>query len=153
MEGRRYFVAGLAWRFAAILLIVVALAACRKTAPEEALRQALADAQTAIESRDAGALSEHLAEDFIGPGGLDRDGARRLAAVHFLRHGEVGVLSGPPDIQLEGEHARVRLAVALSGRSGRLLPDSAEAWQVDTGWRLVDGDWRMTSADWSPALR
>lgn len=153
MEGRGDTAVGRAWRCAAILLLSAALAACARTAPEEALRQALADVLAAIESRDAGALSGHLAEDFIGPGGLDRDGARRLAAVHFLRHGEVGVLAGPPDIELEGEHARVRLAVALSGRSGRLLPDSVEAWQVDAGWHLVDGDWRMTSADWAPAVR
>lgn len=153
MEGWGHFAVGLARRFAATLLITAALAACARPAPEEALRQALAGTQAAIESRDAGALSGHLADDFIGPGGLDRDGARRLAAMHFLRHGDVGVLAGPAEIELEGGHARVRLAVALSGGSGRLLPDSAQAWQVDTGWRLVDGDWRMTSADWSPALR
>ncbi len=141
------------WRLAAVLLLCALAAACARTAPEEALRRALDDVQAAIEARDAGALEDALAEDFIGPGGLDREGVRRLAALHFLRHGDVGVLPGPLDIELQDDHARVRFSAVLSGGSGRVLPDSAEAWQVDTGWRLVDGDWRMTSADWAPVMR
>lgn len=144
------------WRrlVAALLLCVVAnVAGCARTPPEQALREAFDGLQAAIESRDAGGVAGFLAEDFIGPGGLDRDGARRLAALHFMRHGDVGMLPGPLDIELQDTHARVRFSAVVSGGSGRMLPDSARAWQVDTGWRLVDGDWRMTSADWTPALR
>lgn len=137
----------------AVALLGALLAGCARTPPEEALREAFDGVQAAIEARDAGDLAGFLADDFIGPGGLDRDGARRLAALHFMRHGSVGVLPGPLDIELQGDHARVRFSAVLSGGSGRLLPDSAQAWQVDTGWRLVDGEWRMTSADWTPVLR
>ena len=153
MAARGHFDAAPRWRIAAALLLVAAMAACARPQPEEALRQALDGIQAAIEARDAGELSEHLSDDFIGPGGLDRDGARRLAALHFMRHGDVGVLPGPLDIELQDDHARVRFSVVLSGGSGRLLPDSAQAWQVDTGWRLVDGEWRMSSADWAPVMR
>lgn len=153
MAARGHFDAAPWWRIAAALLFVAAMAACARPQPEEALRQALDGIQAAIEARDAGELSEHLSDDFIGPGGLDRDGARRLAALHFMRHGDVGVLPGPLDIELQDDHARVRFSAVLSGGSGRLLPDSAQAWQVDTGWRLVDGEWRMSSADWAPVMR
>lgn len=153
MAARGHFDAAPRWRIAAALLLVAAMAACARPQPEEALRQALDGIQAAIEARDAGELSEHLSDDFIGPGGLDRDGARRLAALHFMRHGDVGVLPGPLDIELQDDHARVRFSAVLSGGSGRLLPDSAQAWQVDTGWRLVDGEWRMSSADWAPVMR
>src|SRR5690606_2356315 len=188
-----------AWRAAALLvLLCMAAIGCTRPPPEQALREAFEGLQAAIEARDAGDVASFLAEDFIGPGGLDRDGARRLAALHFLRHADVGVLRGPLDVELQDKHApgrfggvlsggrgarrmaalhflapshvgvlpgpldvelqdkhaRVRFGAVLSGGgSGRLLPDSARAWQVDTGWRLVDGDWRMASADWSPALR
>lgn len=153
MAARGHFDAAPWWRIAAVLLLVAAMAACARPQPEEALRQALDGIQVAIEARDAGELSEHLSDDFIGPGGLDRDGVRRLAALHFMRHGDVGVLPGPLDIELQDDHARVRFSAVLSGGSGRLLPDSAAAWQVDTGWRLVDGEWRMSSADWAPVMR
>lgn len=143
-----------AWNCAALLaLLLLAAAGCTRTPPEEALRDTVREALATIESREAGALADHLAEDFVGPGGLDRDGARRLAALHFLRHGDVGVLPGPLDVELQERHARVRFSAVLGGGSGRLLPDSTQVWQVDTGWRLDDGEWRMTSADWAPALR
>ena len=135
------------------LLLCAALAGCTRTAPEQALRTAVDALQRAVEARDAGEVASFLAEDFVGPGGLDRDGARRLAALHFMRHGEVGVLPGPLHIELQDTHARVRFSAAVSGGSGRLLPDTAQAWQVDTGWRLVDGEWRMTSATWTPVMR
>ena len=138
---------------AALLPVLLAAAGCARTAPEEALREAVHGALAAIEAREAGDLADHLAGDFVGPGGLDRDGARRLAALHFLRHGDVGVLPGPLEVDMQEAHARVRFQAVLSGGNGRLLPDSAQAWQVDTGWRLVDGEWQLTSADWTPALR
>ncbi|MGY0612432.1 MULTISPECIES: nuclear transport factor 2 family protein [unclassified Luteimonas] len=143
------------WRAGALLVLLCMIAiGCTRPPPEQALRDAFKGLQAAIEARDAGDVASFLAEDFIGPGGLDRDGARRLAALHFLRHADVGVLPGPLDVELQENHARVRFGAVLSGGgSGRLLPESARAWQVDTGWRLVDGDWRMASADWSPALR
>src|SRR5690606_32235811 len=72
------------WIMAVALL--GALAGCARTPPEDALREAFDGVQAAIEARDAGDLAGFLAEDFIGPGGLDRDGARRLAALHFMRH-------------------------------------------------------------------
>ncbi|WP_225217900.1 nuclear transport factor 2 family protein [Luteimonas colneyensis] len=153
MTARGHFDHAPWWRTAAVLLIVVVIAACARPQPEEALRNALEGVQAAIEARDAGGLADYLGDDFIGPGGLDRDGARRLAALHFMRHGDVGVLPGPLDIELQEGHARVRFSAVLSGGSGRLLPDSAQAWQVDTGWRLVDGEWRMSSAHWTPVMR
>ena len=153
MTARGHFDHARWWRTAAVLLIAAVIAACARPQPEEALRKALEGVQAAIEARDAGGLADYLGDDFIGPGGLDRDGARRLAALHFMRHGDVGVLPGPLDIELQDGHARVRFSAVLSGGSGRLLPDSAQAWQVDTGWRLVDGEWRMSSAHWTPVMR
>lgn len=138
---------------ALLLVLMLGAAGCARTPPDEALRQTVRDGFAAIESRDARQLADRIADDFVGPAGLDRDGARRLAALHFMRHGDVGMLPGPLDVELQGQHARVRFSAVISGGSGRLLPDSAQAWQVDTGWRLVDGEWLMTSADWTPALR
>src|SRR5690606_6936620 len=140
-------------RVAAVLALLCALlSGCARTPPEQALREAFEGLHGAIEARDAADLAGFLAEDFIGPGGLDRDGARRMAALHFMRHGSVSVLPGPLDIELQDGHARVRVDAVLSGGSGRLLPEGARAWRIDTGWRVVDGDWLMTSAHWSPRL-
>jgi hypothetical protein len=138
-----------------VLLAVLAIAAgCRRESGEQALRRDVASFQAEIELRDARTMAKFLAGDFIGNGGLDRDGARRLAAVHFMRNARVGVSAGPLDIRLQGDHATIRSTVVLTGGSGGLLPDSGRALAITSGWRRESGDWRMTSLSWearSPA--
>lgn len=136
----------------ASLVSLLLLAACTRGDPETALRATVADLQAALEERDAAAMQQHLADDFIGNQGLDRDGARRMAAAYVLRHRDVGVSTGPLEVALADAHATVRFTVMLRGGSGRLLPDAAQVYDVETGWRLDDGEWKLASARWTPAL-
>lgn len=134
----------------ALLAMLLAMSAgCARTPPEEALRSAVAGLHEAIEARDPAAVRDVLAEDFVGNDGLDREGARRMAALYLMRHGGIGATPGPLDIEMRGEHATVRFSVALTAGT-RMLPDSVRAYEVETGWRLDRGDWRMTSARWTP---
>ena len=61
----------------------------------------MAGLQASIERRDSKELEQYLAEDFVGPDGLDREGARRMAQVLFLRHRDVGVRTGPEEVSLQ----------------------------------------------------
>lgn len=140
----------LAGLLGAVLLLVGA--GCARQPPEAALRAAVDGLSTAIQERDASAVQRALAQDFIGPGGMDRDDARRLAALRMLRHDAVGLTLGPLQIELQGERATVTTTAALTGGQGGLLPESAGAYRVVTGWRLADGEWKMTSAEWTPLL-
>ncbi|NZA25414.1 nuclear transport factor 2 family protein [Luteimonas sp. SJ-92] len=145
---------GAANRWLWALILLGALAACARPAPEQALREAVESVEAAIEGRDAGELQRWLADDFIGPQGMDRDQARRTAMLYMMRYQSVGATLGPLEVALQDEdRGTVRFTVALSGGSGRLVPDSARLYQVETGWRMRDGDWRMTSASWSPLIR
>lgn len=135
-----------------MLLVVFAAAGCTRGGPEQALREALATMQHGIEARDAGAVTEHLAVDFIGPDGMDRDAVRRVAVLQMLRHDRVGLAFGPLDLQVHDARATVRFTAMLSGGSGRLLPDTARVYEVETGWRLDDGQWLLISANWKPRL-
>ncbi len=131
------------------LLLAIALGACSRATPEARLRQAVEALGDAVEARDAEAIEDRLAEDFIGPDAMDRDAARRMAALMFLRYRDVGVTLGPARTEISGSHATVRFEALLTGGGGQLLPDSARAYQVESGWRLEDGEWRLTSVDWS----
>lgn len=127
------------------------LAACGAAAPpEQRLRTALQTLQGSIERRDAAAIEARLSEDFIGPDGLDRASARRLASASFLRYRDVGLTLAAVDLKLQGDHATVSFTAALSGGSGQPLPEAASVYQVETGWREEDGEWRITSARWQP---
>ena len=142
-------------RRAHALLAIAALAvaaACSRKPPEMLLREQIATAQAAVKSRDAGALREVLADDFVGPDGLDRSGAGRMAQGIFLRYRDIGVVIGPLDITMRDEFATVRFTAAARGGSGSVLPQSAQVYDVETGWRLISGEWRMTSARWQPKL-
>ena len=143
-----------AWRnhcltIASLLLI---FAGCARTPPEQALRETVSGLQAAIEARDAVAVHALLADDFIGPEGLDRNGARRLAQAMFLRYRGVGATIGPLEIVMQDQHARVRFDAVVTGGSGALLPESGQAYAVETGWRMEGGEWRLVNAQWGAKL-
>lgn len=143
------------WRFLWLLagcLAMLMVAGCSRPTPEQALRQSISDLQAAIEARDAKALQAHLAQDFIGPEGMDREGALRLARLVFLRNRSIGATLGPLEVALQGNDATVRFTAGLTGGSGSLLPDTAQVYEVSSGWRSRDGDWELVSVDWKPRL-
>lgn len=133
------------------VVLAGALSSCTQAAPEERLRDTVGQLQAAVEQRDPGAIEDTLAEDFIGPQGLDRKGARRLAQAMFLRHRDVGIALGPLQVDLKQEHATVEFTAVLTGGSGGLIPDSGRIYDVRTGWRMEGDEWRLTNAQWSTA--
>ena len=137
---------------ACVLALWFSLAGCARTPPEQALRETIAELEAAVEERDAAAVEAQLAEDFIGPEGLDRKGARRLAQVLFLRYRSAGATIGPLEIALQDQHATVRFTAALTASSGGFLPESGQVYEVETGWRLEGDEWRLVSAEWKERL-
>lgn len=134
------------------MALLLALAACSGESPEQAVRKQVEAMQTAIDARDAGAVHALLADDFVGNDGLDRRGARQLAAAVFLRHRDVNARLGPVTVELRGDSdAIARFSVLATGGAG-LLPDSGQLYQVETGWRRIDGDWKLLNASWKPNL-
>ena len=139
-----------AWRLLALALLV---AGCTRPAPEQAVRAQLQALQAAIDARDAGAVAGLLADDFAGSDGMDRRAARQLAAGIFLRYRDVAARIGPVEVELRGKtDAVARFNMLATGGAGGLLPESGQAYRVETGWRLIDGEWRLRSASWKPAL-
>ena len=133
--------------------LVLLLGACSVSDREQQLRQQIRALQEAIDRRDVGDVEALLAEDFVGNEGMDRRGARQLAAAVFLRHREVAARIGPVEVELRGQDDAVaRFPVLATGGSGGLLPESGQAYQVETGWRLIDGEWKLRNASWKPEL-
>lgn len=136
----------------ALAFAIAGLSACRGTPPEAQLRAQMQRVQDALEARDVGGLRAVLADDFVGPEGLDRAGAARLAQGAFLRYRDVGLTFGPLDITLRDDFATVRFTAAARGGAGGLLEQSAQVYDVETGWRRIDDEWLLTSARWEPKL-
>lgn len=130
------------------LTLLLLLAACTRAPAEQRLREAITGLQSAIESREVNPAMAHIAEDFIGNDGLDREGVRNLLRLQMLRHQSLGLTLGPFESELHGERATVRFTAVATGGTGALIPQSARVWNVETGWREDDGDWRLISAQW-----
>lgn len=134
------------------LLLALALAACARTPPEQAVRRQVEALQHAIEARDAGAIDGILAEDFIGNDGMDKRQARHMAAAMFIRYRNVGVNIGPLRLRMDGENRATVDFTAVATGGGGALPENGQVWDVTTGWRLDGSDWRLVSAEWKPRL-
>ena len=133
------------------LLFSLGLAACANASPEEKVRQQVEAMQAAIDARDAADIDGLLADDFIGNQGMDRRGAKQLAVAVFLRHREIAAKVGPVSVELRGQQEAIaRFSVLATAGSGGLLPENGQVYQVETGWRLVDGEWKLLSASWTP---
>ncbi|WP_343230898.1 nuclear transport factor 2 family protein [Thermomonas sp.] len=117
------------------------------------MRAQVAALQAAIDARDAGEVEALLAADFVGNDGIDRRGAKQLAAAVFLRHRDVAAKVGPVSVELRGEtDAIATFSVLATGSSGGLLPEQGQVYQFQTGWRLVDGEWKLLNASWTPNI-
>ena len=93
-----------------------------------------------------------VAEDFVGSEGMDHEQLRQYLTVIGLQNRQLGTTLGPLQIELVGDRARVGFTLAASGGAGGWLPDRAQVYDVETGWRLEGNDWKLISANWSPKL-
>jgi hypothetical protein len=132
----------------ATVALLLGLAGCSRPADEQALRDTIAAIQTAAEAREASAVAEHLADNFAGERGLDKERLRRLLVVQFMRNQRVGVTLGPITMRVDGERAEAEFTALLTGFQEGLLPARVDGYRIVTGWRVEDGRWVLERAEW-----
>lgn len=133
------------WLPGAVLLLV--LAACSRSTPEQALRERIAQMQQGIEQREPSAVIAPLAGDFLGNAGMDRQAMERLLRAQLLLNQRIEVVLGPVDVRIDGHNAQADFSAVLAGGNGRLF-ERGRLHQVSTHWRLHDGQWQLYRAQW-----
>ena len=128
------------------------LAACAKPPAEQRLRERIGAMQEAVAQRQVSDFMEGVADDFIGNGGIDRAALHNLVRLQVMRNASIGATMGPVTVEMQGERARVEFDVVLTGGAGGLLPERAQAYAIESGWREVDGEWVVFAAEWEPKL-
>lgn len=129
------------------LLLGVLLAACSGRADEAALRRELDALQEALEARNSDAVMARLTDDFVAGEAMRRDDVRRFLVVQFLRNQRIGATLGPVAIRIDGERAETRFKVLMTGGEG-WLPQRAEGYEVEAGWRAEGAGWKLEWLRW-----
>lgn len=139
----------------AILWLIVAglaIAGCHRAPDEAQVRAAIAGVAEAAENGAAGDVVASLSDDFDGNGGeFDRRALGNLVRLFALRGERIGVVTGPIAVERRGERLLASMTVTLTG-SGRLLPEHAGVYRVQSAWRREDGRWLCYTATWQRAL-
>ena len=148
MTDKNFF-ADVAMRVLCLVCLALALAACARSVPEDAIRERIDEMHAAVEARDASAFLDGVSADFSGGDGVyDRRGLRGLLVANLLGSERISLVLGPPEITLHGENrATVRLSAIVGG--GRFLPERVETLSIESGWRFEEGEWRCYTARWT----
>ena len=128
------------------------LAGCAKAPAEQRLRERIAGMQEAIAAREVSTFMEGVAEDFIGRDGTDRAALHNLVRLQVMRNASIGATIGPIEVEMQGDRAKVEFDVVLTGGAGGLLPERAQAYAIESGWREDGGEWVVFAAEWEPKL-
>ena len=140
---------------AAIALLIALLTACAEPeGPEQAIKSQISVMESALAERSPLDFLDSLSESFLGGKSgqldMDKEAAKKMLAVYFLRYHRIRISVTQIEIELdpyEPQLATASARVVLAGGES-LLPNSAGFYQVDSQWRDFDGGWKITRLQW-----
>ena len=140
-----------------IFFIFLALSACSdKNSPEEHVRQYVASAVVAAESREALAIHQLVSDKYKDESRRDRRKLVGLAVGYFLRHKNINIFTQISEINftVPGE-SRVKLYAAMTGspvkNAQALLDMRADLYLFDLVMTNESGEWLLKKASWQRA--
>ncbi len=140
-----------------LVFIFLVLPACsKKESPEDQVRQFVASAVTAAESREALAVRQLISENYMDDGRRDRRALTAMAMGYFLRHKNIHLFTQISEIKfpVQGQ-ASVKLYVAMAGRpvtgAQALIDIRADLYQFDLTLTRDGDEWLLQKLHWQHA--
>jgi len=133
------------------LLLGLLATSCAAPAPEDALRELVAEAEAAAEARDTGFFRARVSERYTDRGGRDRAALIDLLRGYFLTHARVEVAARIEEIAVLGDDAAaVTLYFGLAAHAGESLLGGwdGELRRIELEFVRESGDWRLIGARW-----
>jgi len=140
-----------------IFFITLAVSACSdKSSPEEQVRQYVASAIVAAESREALSIHKLISDKYKDEGHRDRRRLVGLAVGYFLRHKNINIFTQISEIKFSvPDNATVKLYAAMTGspvkNAQALLDIRADLYQFDLVLANESGEWLLQKASWQRA--
>lgn len=118
--------------------------------PEDRVREVIARAEAAAESRDVSDVMGLVAESYADRRGQDKAAIRELMHGYFLINQSIHLLINVEDIEFpSGQLATARVTVGMLGRqAAEDWSFAADVYEFDIRLRDVEGEWLLQSADW-----
>ena len=135
---------------AVFVVLLSRLVACGETGPEAAIRAKIDLVQKAAEEKIPRRIVAHVADDFSGNHGLNKQRLRALLAGVFLRYKNINVLITSLEVNIDPQHpilATMQAVVLVTGAE-HILPENGRVFQVSGDWRLFEGEWELQRATW-----
>lgn len=136
------------------LALLFAGACTEPDRPEAIVRSQINQALAAARGKDLGDVFDHVAPDFVGPGGMGLRETQRYVAGYLLRPGWMTVFAPRVDVSPPDEDGIVRSRLELVVARGRpvekledVLPTDADRLWVRTESRERRGAWGFTRAE------
>lgn len=139
-------------RYLAVCVTAVWLGACGGPVegPEEALRTWVRQGEAFAEVRDRGELVDMISPNYTDARGNSRDDIENLFRLYFLRQQKVALITRIEEIEVYGgSAAKLVLSVGMAGKNSSAFGFSADAFEFEMEFELVDDDWLLTSARWA----
>lgn len=143
--------------WALVLSLTLLAAACGPgDSPEEQVRQYVAAAEEAVETRSLNDLKELIAESYQDGEGRTRRDIVAVAARYLYANKNIHVLTRMAELTFPApEEARLVVYAALTGQNvsdlDALLNMQADLYRFDLELVRQEKTWRLQKADWRPA--
>lgn len=131
--------------------ILVLLAGCGDppTAPEEEIRNWVADGVEAAEARERRRLVDMISPAYADSRGNDRKAIENTLRAYFIRMNNVQLVTSIEDIRVIGDTAaEVTIKVAMAGTHDGVLGFSADAYRFAFELERDGGEWQLIAARW-----
>jgi hypothetical protein len=139
------------------IIFSFALSSCsNKNSSEDQIRQYVASAVTAAESRETLAIRKLISDKYKDESHRDRRRLVGLALGYFLRNKNIYIFTQISEIKFPvPDKAKVKLYAAMTGSrvagAQALLDMRADLYQFDLMLTRDGGDWLLQSASWRRA--
>jgi hypothetical protein len=134
-----------------MLAAVVFLVACSKSPSEQALRETIAQMQSAVEKKDTSGFMQHVSASVrvtsAETGELNRDGVRRTLTGLLLAYPTINTGATVRELAINGTSADTTVEV-LSGGGASALPDAVRHFTFKLKWLHDGSKWMLVAATW-----
>ncbi|WP_145999215.1 hypothetical protein [Oceanicoccus sp. KOV_DT_Chl] len=138
-------------RLFALFHFMLLMVSCNTDPAEQQILQNIELMESAVESKDASDVLDHLAEGFVANEAMDKKQVEALMRGYFFRYPAIELVSSNINVELnpnDPNRAVMAANLIVAGGNTGLLPDRASGYKLEGEWQIERGEWRLIRLTW-----